>query len=73
MVGIGWHCETGLQLVWLILSGMFDRHPELQVIVGHWGEVVLFYLDRIDVLSKGRGQAPAPGLSLFPHQRVRHD
>ncbi len=52
MGGIGWHYETGIQLVRMIMSGVFDRYPELQVIVGHWGEVVLFYLDRIDVLSK---------------------
>ena len=31
--------------------GVFDRYPGLQVILGHWGEVVPFYLERIDVLS----------------------
>ena len=50
--GVGWHLETGIQLLRLILSGTFDRLPELQVIVGHWGEAVLFYLERIDTLSK---------------------
>lgn len=50
--GIGWHYETGVQLLRLILSGVFDRFPELQVIVGHWGEVVLFYLERIDKLAE---------------------
>lgn len=49
--GIGWHYETGVQLLRLILSGVFDRFPDLQVIVGHWGEVVLFYLERIDKLA----------------------
>jgi uncharacterized protein len=29
-----------------------DRHPDLQIIVGHWGEVVLFYLERIDACQK---------------------
>lgn len=46
--GIGWHYDTGVQLLRLILSGVFDRFPDLQMIVGHWGEVVLFYLERID-------------------------
>ena len=32
------------------LSGVFDRFPDLQVIIGHWGEVVLFYLERIEHL-----------------------
>ena len=49
--GIGWHYETGVQLLRLILSGVFDRFPGLQVIVGHWGEVVLFYLERIEKLA----------------------
>lgn len=51
----GWHYETGVQLIRLILSGAFDRHPDLQVITGHWGEVVLFYLDRIAMLDKVAG------------------
>ena len=50
--GIGWHYETGIQVLRLILAGTFDRLPDLQIIVGHWGEVVLFYLDRIDQLSR---------------------
>ncbi|MEU9336527.1 amidohydrolase family protein [Streptomyces sp. NPDC048290] len=45
--GIGWHYDTGIALLRLILTGVFDRYPRLQVIVGHWGEVVLFYLERI--------------------------
>ena len=49
--GIGWHYETGIQIVRLILAGVFDRFPNLQIITGHWGEVMLFYLDRIDMLS----------------------
>ena len=35
----------------LILRGTFDRHPELQIVLGHWGEMLLFALDRIDGLS----------------------
>ena len=49
--GIGWHYETGIQILRLILSGIFDRFPNLQIITGHWGEVMLFYLDRIDMMS----------------------
>jgi uncharacterized protein len=32
----------------LILSGVFERFPKLQVISGHWGEMVPFYLQRLD-------------------------
>ncbi|TDH47997.1 amidohydrolase [Mycobacterium eburneum] len=48
--GLGWHYETGVQLLRMILAGVFDRFPELRVIAGHWGEMLLFYLDRIDQL-----------------------
>ena len=49
--GIGWHYETGIQIIRMILAGVFDRFPNLTIVTGHWGEVVLFYLDRADMLS----------------------
>jgi predicted TIM-barrel fold metal-dependent hydrolase len=49
---VGWHYDAGLTLLRMIVSGLFDRFPDLQVILGHWGEVVLFYLDRIAVLDR---------------------
>jgi uncharacterized protein len=49
--GLGWHYETGVQILRLVLAGVFDRWPDLQIVTGHWGEVVLFYLDRIDNLA----------------------
>ncbi len=49
--GIGWHYESGVQFLRLALSGVLDRFPELQVLLGHWGELVLFYLDRADGLA----------------------
>ena len=50
--GIGWHYETGVQVIRLMLAGMFARSPALQIITGHWGEVVLFYLERIAGMEK---------------------
>ncbi|MFI6013310.1 amidohydrolase family protein [Streptomyces sp. NPDC051243] len=49
--GLGWYYDLGVQYLRMIFSGVFDRHPGLQVIAGHWGEVVLFYLDHIGVLQ----------------------
>ncbi|MGA7158407.1 MAG: amidohydrolase family protein [Acidobacteriaceae bacterium] len=49
--GIGWHYEAGVQILRMILAGVFDRFPELKIVTGHMGEVVLFYLDRIDLMS----------------------
>ena len=49
--GMGWHYEAGVQFVRMVLSGVFDRFPDLRVVLGHWGEVALFYLDRVDELA----------------------
>jgi hypothetical protein len=49
---LGWHYEAGIQFVRLMLAGVFDEYPGLQIILGHWGEVVLFYLERLNVLSR---------------------
>jgi uncharacterized protein len=49
--GLGWYYDLGVQYLRMIFSGVFDRHPELQVIAGHWGEVVLFYLDHTGILG----------------------
>lgn len=46
--GIGWHYEVGIHVMRLIFAGVFDRYPNLQVIVGHWGELIPFYMDRIN-------------------------
>ncbi len=50
--GIGWHYEAGIQFVRLILAGVFDRLPNLQIILGHWGEIVLFYVERLQALAR---------------------
>jgi uncharacterized protein len=39
----GWHNEAGIHVLRLILSGTFEKFPALQVISGHWGEMVPFY------------------------------
>lgn len=51
-VGLGWHYEAGIQFVRLVLAGVFDAYPDLQIILGHWGEVVLFYLERLTSLGR---------------------
>ena len=48
MFAWGWHNEAGVEVVRLLLTGVFDRHPNLQVISGHWGEMVPFFLQRLE-------------------------
>lgn len=50
--GLGWHYEAGIQFVRLVLAGVFDRFPKLQIILGHWGEVILFYTERLASLNR---------------------
>lgn len=57
--GLGWHYEAGIQFVRLVLAGVFDRFPNLQIILGHWGEVILFYTERLASLNRtGRLNKP---------------
>ncbi|GGF15634.1 amidohydrolase family protein [Subtercola lobariae] len=44
--GMGWHYETAVHAMRLILSGVFQRYPKLQIILGHDGEGIPFYIGR---------------------------
>jgi predicted TIM-barrel fold metal-dependent hydrolase len=44
----GWHIETAIHTLRLILSGAFDRYPRLQLVIGHLGEGLPFMMPRID-------------------------
>lgn len=44
----GFGVETGLHMLRLIFSGVFDRFPKLKLVVGHLGEGIPFWLYRVD-------------------------
>ena len=44
----GWHIDTAIHVIRLILSGAFDRYPNLQLVIGHMGETLPFMLQRLD-------------------------
>ena len=46
--GWGWHQETGIHILRLVLSGTLDRHPKLKLIIGHMGEMLPMMLARAD-------------------------
>jgi 2,3-dihydroxybenzoate decarboxylase len=50
LLGPNWafHAETAVHALRLIGSGLFDEHPNLQIILGHLGEGIPAYLWRID-------------------------
>lgn len=44
----GFHAETSLHAARLIVSGVFDRFPNLKIVLGHLGEGLPFLLFRMD-------------------------
>ncbi|MGE0370704.1 MAG: amidohydrolase family protein [Gammaproteobacteria bacterium] len=46
--GWGWHSETALHVLRLVLSGTLDRHPRLKLIIGHMGEMLPMMMARAD-------------------------
>jgi uncharacterized protein len=53
IAGWGWHSETALHTLRLIVSGLFDKVPGLQLIIGHMGEGLPFALARSSGMLSG--------------------
>ncbi len=56
----GFAAETGLHAMRLICSGLFDKYPGLQVILGHLGEALPYWLWRVDDHRWDRAGMPDP-------------
>ena len=50
--GWGWHSETAIHVLRMVLAGTFDKHPKLKIIVGHMGEGLPLMLARLDDVAK---------------------
>ena len=61
----GYTVEAGTQAVRLVLSGVFDRHPRLKIILGHLGESLPFQLWRIDQALSRANQKPVRFREVF--------
>jgi 5-carboxyvanillate decarboxylase len=46
----GFGVETGMHLLRLMTIGIFDRYPDLQIIVGHGGEALPYWLYRLNFM-----------------------
>jgi uncharacterized protein len=49
--GWGWHIETAVHVLRMILGGVFDRFPALQLVIGHLGEGLAAMLQRVDLMT----------------------
>ncbi|OZD18194.1 amidohydrolase [Rhodococcus sp. 06-156-3C] len=73
----GFGVETGMHLLRIITSGLFDRYPNLKLVVGHLGEALPYWLARIDYMhaaqvAAGRYDAIRP-LERKPSEYFRHN
>ena len=48
--GWGWHIETAVHVLRMILGGVFDRFPGLQIVIGHMGEGLPGMFQRVDIM-----------------------
>jgi len=68
MVGpmAGFQAETSTHALRLIMSGLFDQFPRLRMILGHLGEGIPFFLDRIDRAADNTETYRRPVLKKHP-------
>jgi len=50
----GFAVECGMHLLTIVTSGVFDRFPKLQIVVGHLGEGLPFWLFRLDFMHRAQ-------------------
>jgi predicted TIM-barrel fold metal-dependent hydrolase len=61
----GYTVETATTAIRLVLSGAFEKHPKLKIILGHLGETLPFLLWRIDQALKRPGQKSMSFRDIF--------
>jgi predicted TIM-barrel fold metal-dependent hydrolase len=65
IAGWGWHVETGLHALRMMASGVFDRLPDLQIIIGHMGENLPFSIARSDSVLSRQAKLKRPIIEYF--------
>jgi predicted TIM-barrel fold metal-dependent hydrolase len=65
IAGWGWHAETALHTLRLIASGVFDRFPTLQLIIGHMGEMLPMALARTSLALSQVAKLRQPVAAYF--------
>ncbi len=68
----GYTVETATIAIRLVLSGVFERHPKLKIILGHLGETLPFLVWRIDQALKRPGQKSMSFRDIFCRQFLHH-
>ena len=61
----GYTVETATLAIRLVLSGVFERHPKLKIILGHLGETLPFLVWRVDHALNRPGQKSMSFRDIF--------
>jgi predicted TIM-barrel fold metal-dependent hydrolase len=61
----GFTVETATQGIRMVLSGAFDKYPNLKIILGHMGEGLPFLLWRINMALERPGNKPIAFRDIF--------
>jgi uncharacterized protein len=69
--GWGWHIETAVHVLRLVLGGVFDRYPKLQIIIGHMGEGLPFMMSRVDIMPPAMTGLQRP-VSAYLRENVHY-
>ena len=70
---MGFGVEVALHTLALIVSGVFDRFPNLKIVIGHGGEGLPYWLYRIDYMQENNRQAFMPKLKMQPSDYMRRN
>jgi len=71
----GFAVETSLHILRIVVAGVFDRFPGLQMVIGHLGEGLPYWFFRIDFMHQrlvsNRRYASVPKLARKPSDYLR--
>ncbi|KAI1268837.1 hypothetical protein F5Y18DRAFT_169270 [Xylariaceae sp. FL1019] len=46
--GWGWHSDVAVHILRLYAAGVFEKYPRVKIIIGHYGEMIPYMLDRVN-------------------------
>jgi predicted TIM-barrel fold metal-dependent hydrolase len=68
--GWGWHIETAVHVLRMMVRGVFDQFPKLQIVIGHMGEALPFMMPRIDAVGS---RSPGMKFKRTPGEYLREN
>jgi predicted TIM-barrel fold metal-dependent hydrolase len=71
--GWGWHIETAVHVLRLILGGALDRFPKLQLVIGHLGEGLMSLFPRLDNMTPAMTKLQRNAVDVLRPVRRRTD